>query len=361
MEYGYFAPTLKMARSLMWGKLMDTIEARLIKDKNKTDMYLKLWNGSKITLWGAEHYDAARGQGFDVVGLDEASYMPRELWEEVLIPTLGTTRGRSRFVTTPHGKANYYYELTNDIDFRHYQYTSLEGGWIPLEEIERARRLLDEKTFKQEYLASFETTGNTVYYLFGDYVNCNTEYNPSLRTILTWDFNINPLCTIVLQEVSKDNWVAVKEFVIPNQNTESQCEVVDNWLTATNFNGILELAGDHTGHSHNTKASRSDWQIIEKYFKNYKGYVKNTKRCVSHKDRVAATNNMFHNISLGERLKINFIQCPKLIKDLRITEWKANGVQIDKKEGISDPSDALSYFPYYYYPIEGEQYKVRGL
>ena len=355
IQYGYFAPTLKMARSLMWEKLISSIEKRLIKDKNKTDMYIKLWNDSIITMWGAEHYDAARGQGFNIVGLDEAAYMPRQLWEEVLIPTLGTTKGRSRFFTTPKGKSNYYYDLTNDIDFKHIQHTSLEGGWIPEAEIERAQRLLDEKTFRQEYEASFETTGNTVYYMFGDYVNTDYQYNPNLKTVLAWDFNINPLSTILIQEVSKDYWVCTKEFVINNQNTESQCQVIDTFLQATGFTGELLFTGDHTGKSHHTSATRSDWQIIENFFKNYKGYYKKTKPCRSHKDRVMTLNNLFHNSLQGERLKINFKECPKLVRDLRITEWKANGIQIDKREGISDPSDALSYFPFNHYPIVSDK------
>jgi hypothetical protein len=361
IKYGYFAPTLKMARSLMWDLLLRTIDKNLIVRSNKSDMFIELWNGSIISLWGGENYNAARGQGFNAIAIDEAAYCPPELWAEVLLPTLATTKGCAKFISTPAGKTNWYYELTNNLDFTHHHYTSIDGGWIPREEIERARALLDEKTFKQEYEASFEVMGNTVYYIFNDYVNTDYSYNPTLRTVLAWDFNINPLSTIVIQEVTKDNWVAVKEFVINNQNTESQCQVIDNWLQATGFNGDLEFTGDATGTAQKTSASRTDWQIIENYFKNYKGFNVNKKRCRSHKDRVITLNNLFHNIIQGERLKINFKECPKLVRDLRVVEWKPNGIQIDKKDGVSDPSDALSYFSFNYYPIQGEPVKVNVL
>jgi hypothetical protein len=59
-----------------------------------------------------------------------------------------------------------------------------------------------------------------------------------------------------------------------------------------------------------------------------------------------------------QRLYINFDRCQKLVKDLRITEWKANGINIDKKSGVSDASDAISYFPYNYYPIETDKARI---
>jgi len=363
IHMGYVAPTLKMAADLMWSFLMTNIDPILIRKLNKTSNTIKLINGTNISLWGGREYDSIRGQGFHYLYLDEAAYIPKQAWEVVLRPTLATTNGKARFISTPNGKTNWFYDMYLSGMCKNYVRTTLDGGWVPESEIERVKSQADEKTFKQEYLASFETTGNAVYYMFDDYCNTNIEYIPSRRTVLAWDFNINPLATIVLQEYEPDKWAAVHEFVISNQNTNAQCEVILEWLTKTGFNGKLELTGDSSGRGKKTSSvSRSDWNIIESYFKNVNGFnpamdihLRPTRRI---KDRVNATNGMLKNMLGEQRLLINFNRCPKLIRDLRITEWKENGTEIDKKPGVSDPSDALSYFPYNYYPIEGEKAQV---
>ena len=363
IQIAYVAPTLKMARELMWNFLMSKTDKRLIANKNKTDNTIELINGTIISLWGGKEYDSIRGQGFHYVYLDEAAYIPVEAWTEVLQATITTTMGKVRFISTPNGKSNWFYDMYLSNMCKNYVRTSLDGGWISAEEIERVQSRCDEKTFKQEYLASFETTGNAVYYMFDDYCNTNIEYNPSARTVLCWDFNINPLCTIVVQEFEPDKWAAVHEFVIPNQNTNSQCEMIINWLDETKFNGHLEITGDNTGEGIKTSSvSRSDYDIIRAYFKNVSGFDVNrdihkkpTRRV---KDRINATNGMFRNMAGEQRLYINFDRCQKLVKDLRITEWKANGINIDKKSGVSDASDALSYFPYNYYPIENDKARI---
>ncbi len=347
----YTAPTYKMAKELMWAPLIDKMPVGAIKDMNKTDLYIKLINGSKIHLFGTQNYDSMRGMGFDFVDLDEAAYQPYEAWSEVLRQTIATTKGFVRFISTPNGKGNWYYDLTLQEGIKHYFRTSIEGGWIDKQEIEQAKSQLDERTFKQEYLASFETSGSTVYYAYGDRNNCDYTYSPSRKTILAWDFNVNPLCTIIIQEIEKDKWAAVKEFVINQQNTENQCIIIDEWLTKYGKPTVLEITGDATGNSYNTKATVSDYNIIEKYFKNYTGYIKKIMVTKRQKNRVAATNAMFMNAGGNIRLFINKKQCPKLDKDLKVVEWKESGSEINKSLGVSDASDALSYFPYNYYPI----------
>lgn len=42
----------------------------------------------------------------------------------------------------------------------------MDGGNVPPEELEAARRRMDPRTFRQEYEASFETIRGVVYYCF---------------------------------------------------------------------------------------------------------------------------------------------------------------------------------------------------
>ena len=75
------------------------------------------------------------------------------------------------FITTPAG-LNWFHDLweaaEDQPDWSTHSYTTIQGGNVPAEEIEAARRTLDERTFKQEYLASFETLTGRVYPDFDD-------------------------------------------------------------------------------------------------------------------------------------------------------------------------------------------------
>jgi hypothetical protein len=61
------------------------------------------------------------------------------------------------------------------------RYTTLEGGQVDqAHEIEQAKKDLDERSFRQEYLASFETYTGVVYYNFDRQLNVqdHVKYDP---------------------------------------------------------------------------------------------------------------------------------------------------------------------------------------
>jgi hypothetical protein len=102
--------------------------------------------------------------------LDEYASIAREAWTEVLRPALADRQGRALFIGTPQGR-NHFHELVESAesrpDWKTFQFTTAQGGNVPPEELESAAHDLDERTFRQEFLASFETLGvGRVYYPF---------------------------------------------------------------------------------------------------------------------------------------------------------------------------------------------------
>jgi len=75
---------------------------------------------------------------------------------------------------------------------------------VPIEELETARHELDERTFRQEYQASFENLGvGRAYYAFDRACNVRPlRYNPNFPLFWALDFNINPLCSVLGQMVN---------------------------------------------------------------------------------------------------------------------------------------------------------------
>lgn len=166
----YIAPTYKAAKDIAWQMLVDTIPAGYVTKRNETELSLQLVNGSRLSLKGAEKPDNLRGRSLDFAVLDEFADMRPETWGEIIRPSLSDRQGSALFIGTPKGR-NHFYDLwaygTDGVsDWNSFQYTTLEGGNVPADEIEAAQRDLDDRTFKQEYLANFVNYSGVIYYNF---------------------------------------------------------------------------------------------------------------------------------------------------------------------------------------------------
>jgi hypothetical protein len=111
-----------------------------------------------------------RGDGLDFLVLDEYASIAREAWDAVLRPALADRQGRALFIGTPRG-FNHFHELFEGAearpDWEAFQFTTAEGGNVPAEELVSAAHYLDERTYRQEFEASFVNLGiGRVYYSF---------------------------------------------------------------------------------------------------------------------------------------------------------------------------------------------------
>ena len=79
--------------------------------------------------------------------------MRPETWYEVCRASLSDRKGGALFIGTPKGR-NHFYDLwargkDGAEDWESFQYTTLDGGNVPQEEIDAARQDLDEQTFNK--------------------------------------------------------------------------------------------------------------------------------------------------------------------------------------------------------------------
>ncbi len=85
----------------------------------------------------------------------------------MLRPTLSDTKGHALFIGSPKGR-NHFYELWSSAehteDWARWQFTTLDGMQVDAEEIQAARRDLDERQFDQEYLAQFVSYSSVIFY-----------------------------------------------------------------------------------------------------------------------------------------------------------------------------------------------------
>ena len=96
----YCAPTYRMAKDIVWKIFKELVPLAWIKSKNESDLKLELVNGSTIELKGTENATALRGRSLSGVVLDEAAFMDKDVWFEVIRPALADKRGWALFISS---------------------------------------------------------------------------------------------------------------------------------------------------------------------------------------------------------------------------------------------------------------------
>ena len=349
----YVAPTYRMARSIMWSELLDSIPKAWVRKVNETLMTIVLVNDTRIELKGADKPDTLRGVGLHHLVVDEAQDIKQETWTKVLRPTLASTRGDALIIGTPKA-FNWLYDLymlgqRGDVylddkgrrrtnHWKSWQFPTITSPFIPYSEIEVARRDMDEKSFRQEFEASFETMAGRVYYAFdraahlGDY-----PFGPTLPIWIGQDFNIDPMSSVIMQpQPNGEIWI-VDEVILFGSNTEETAEEIQRryWRHLKNIVFYPDPAGQNRGHSR----GESDLDILrEAGFRKMKYRRKHPK--IS--DRVNAVNRMFRAADGTIKMRVDR-RCKHTVAAFEQTIYKPGSREVDKSAGLEHPADAAGY------------------
>ena len=368
----YVAPTYKQAKRIAWKRLKEltkTLPPGYGPKVYETDLRLEFRWGATIAVRGADNYDSLRGEGLDFLVLDENASMPPEAWTEVLRPALADRRGRALFIGTPQGH-NHFYELfemaKSQPDWATFQFTTEQGGYVTREELEALARELDERTYRQELLASFENLGaGRVYYAFEAQSNvAPVAYNSNYGLFWSLDFNVNPMCSVIGQNINGEVRV-LDEIVLRDSHTLAACEAFYNWVKTNRlaYPVVLSVYGDASGENRHTSASRTDWQIVRDFLgrqgNDFRSsfWVPDANPPV--KDRTNCVNAMLRNHYGQSRLRID-PRCKQLIRDLEQVCWKTDVndnplLELDKSDPMrTHVSDALGYMIGWEFAMQAE-------
>ena len=335
----YVTQNYKSAKQIAWRQLKDMVPRDVFVKKNESELSVELTNGSVIQLKGAESADSLRGVSLSSLIVDEAAYVKQEAWEMVLRPALSDQGGPAWFITTPAG-LNWFHDLWEQAeeqdDWSTHSYTTIEGGNVPAEEIEAAKRTLDDRTFRQEYLASFETLTGRVYPDFSN-DNISEEIADTGGDIL-WgtDFNVSVMAGVLASRVG-DTIHIWDELAVKQSNTDEVCALLAQRFPHRN----IVAYPDPTGSARKTSAAgETDHGIIRRY-----GF-----KCISPKhpwavkDKINSTNWLIKNARGQIKLFIH-PRCKHTIKALKNVTYKegAEDYVIDKTANIEHWTDGLGY------------------
>ena len=338
----YVAPTFKMAREIVWLKLKSMLsDFNWIDTINETNLSIKVKKtGSIISLKGCENYDSLRGVGLDFLILDEFADIDEKAWTEVLRASIADTQGDVLMCGSPKGFGNWSYRMyekgKREEQWDSFQFTTLQGGMVPAEEIEQAKQDVDIRTFRQEFEGTFENYAGAVYYNFHAVDNVKQkEIDWSKPLHIGLDFNVDPMSACVAQ-IDKDKIHFVDEIIIYSSNTDEMVqEIKDRYGTKIR----IFVYPDPACRQRKTSAGgRTDLTILQNAGFGVKCKLKHSPI----RDRVNAVNSRLKSAD-GKRYIFISPSCKIMIKGLQRQIYKENTNIPDKEEGYDHMNDAIGY------------------
>lgn len=164
----YVAPTLSMARTLVWDLLCE-LGRPVISKINISSSEITFANGVKVYVRGADNPDSLRGMKLYHATLDEFKDMKGNVWTMIVRPALSDMKGTATIIGTPEAGPSEFRDMFDrgqDDSFPEWyskHLTTLDNELIDPAEIEEARCSMSTQAFNQEFMASFQTMEGAIF------------------------------------------------------------------------------------------------------------------------------------------------------------------------------------------------------
>ena len=331
----FITPTYRQGKMIVFPVLRQMFSGFNNAKLNESEMSVIFDNGAELAVKGADNEHNLRGVELTKAVMDEMAYIKPHVWEEIIMPMLATTQGECLFIGTPSGydiMYDLYSKGQTDSSWKSWQFTTLQGGFVPKEEIELARRTMDEVVFRQEFEGSFETTGNRAAYNFNRDKHCTKAEKVS--DYLWWgvDFNVDYMTAVLACQFTDGTVHFFNEIRLKNSNTDELS------IAMKKIAPNIECYPDPAGKARSTTSRRSDHQILRDH-----GFLIRTKKShPSHIDRLNALNRKLQDADGNIGMTID-PSCVYLIKDLEQCQRDKRG-GLDKSQiNLTHALDACSY------------------
>lgn len=325
----------------------------------------------QLKIWSYEASERMRGTGQYFVVADEvcswkgAGSTLKESWESVIQPCIATRwseknsaswgahAGRALIISTPMGY-DYFYEMYNrqdsDSQWKSYHYTYEDSPFLDDAEIERIKLTLDPLKFAREYTASFEDSGNTVFYTFNRKEHISKDmpnFEDGEDVHVAIDFNVGIMASVIF--ALRGNQIHILDEMQGHPDTETLARTL-----ADKYKGHRLISyPDPSGKARKSSAAvgRTDFSILQSEGIQTRAHSKAPPIV----DSVAAINKKFKNANGDIDMYIH-PRCVNTIKSLERTAWVESNpdtATICKKEGVEHWTDGLRYAVEYLFPVRG--------
>lgn len=158
-RFAYLAPFRQQAKNIAWDYLKHYSNPIPNRKVSEGELYCEFPNGGRVTLYGADNFEALRGIYLDGVVVDEPADMDEEVWTSILRPALADRKGWGAWIGTPKGR-NAFYRIYNRLGLDPDAYTmrlpASESKIIAETELASARAAMSESAYNREFECSFD-------------------------------------------------------------------------------------------------------------------------------------------------------------------------------------------------------------
>jgi hypothetical protein len=288
--------------------------------------------------------DSGRGRKYARVVIDEAEKAKkfREAWNQTIRATLLDYKGDAWILSTPKFGQTYFKELFNkeDESWSAFNLSTYDNPHIDPIEVDHLREQLDELTFRCEILAEdVDVTNNPFAYAFDEKHIVPVEYDASQHLYLSFDFNVDPITCIAVQQINGCINV-VKEFYLKNSDIYQLCDQVISEFPKASF----IITGDSTGANRSalTQGNLGYYDVVQTKLRLGRAQMKQPTVNPSIRDTRVLVNSLLQNYCI----KID-PSCEWLIKDLKYVEVDSEGDIIKDRRTDLRKADLLDCFRYY--------------
>ena len=342
----------------MWADLKQAIDPSWLLDSPfETELRVLLKGGGEIQLHGAEDPDNLRGRPLGGAIFDEYADIKPAAWSEAIRPALSDYKGWCDFIGTPKSYNHLHQvflrgmsEADDDREYASWQFRTVDNPFIDATEVEAARADMDERSFRQEYEASFEAMAGRAYYAFTRARDVRTvALDPALSVAISFDFNVNPATCVIGQQYQDECRVWREVFITHagGEATWASASKAKALLAEANYHGHINLYGDATGTAMKTTGP-SDHHVLRQVFPTATWKLPTSNP--HPRDRVAAVNGRACTSDGKRHLSVD-PSCVRLIGDLEQVIFDDKG-ELDQKSNplLTHISDAFGYWVHREWP-----------
>ena len=137
---------------------------QLVKDSNKSELYIELINDTIIWFKTAESPESLIGEGYHYVIVDEAGSIKDQVWEDYIYASLMDKAGRAILLGSSRGKNWFYRQFMMGVeDKSSFLFTTYDNPYIKREIIEEAKQKLSQMSYEQEIMGVFLDNASAVF------------------------------------------------------------------------------------------------------------------------------------------------------------------------------------------------------
>ena len=350
----YLTSSYRAAKMIAFKQLKETLlDLNWVEKINESELMVTLKNGSQISLKGSDNGgQALRGVKLTYCVIDEAGYVDGTVFYEVIRPALADSQGGCLIISTPAGKSNWFFDVfqkekEDPVNWKSFQFTTQQGGFVPQEEIQQAKSELSQSQFNQEFNATFENLGSQIAYAWDRDTHIKEKENVNHKELhIGMDFNISPSTATVMVR-DKDDLYVIDEVVMYSSNTNEMADEIKNRYPHSK----IICYPDPAGAAGSTKSrGQTDHTILH----NAGFKILAPRRHDAVRDRINALNARLSSADGKNHLFVSK-RCKYTIESLEKYCYKP-GTQIpDKDSGFDHIFDALSYCVSFLFPLKRTQ------